>query len=487
MLSSGPVPAPAPRTEGIEMPVAVPVPFIGQHPLSLLLLQLAVLLALALALGRLAVRFALPSVVGELCAGVILGPSILGHALPDLAGRLLPRQPEQTHLLDAVGQVGVLLLVGITGMELDIGLIRRHGLTALRISLAGLFLPLGLGVGVGLLLPAALVPDGADRTVFALFLSVAMCVSAIPVIAKLLLDMNLLHRGVGQLTLMAGMVDDGVGWFLLSVVSVMATGGLRPGTVVVAVLSPLGVVVFAALIGRPLVRIALRAAARSAEVAPTVATAVVIVLLGAAATQALKLEAVFGAFVAGLVIATSGEFDRDRLAGLRVVVLTVLAPIFFASAGLRMDLTALARPIVLISAIAVLVVAVVGKFAGAYLGARLSRLNGWEALAIGAGMNARGVIEVIVAMTGLRLGILNPATYTIIVLVAIVTSLMAPPVLRRAMARADAIAAAGLGLDDDLSRSRPAPPLPRRHVLPNRKVADESPVAAERPEPGHPG
>lgn len=120
---------------------------------------------------------------------------------------------------------------------------------------------------------------------------------------------------------------------------------------------------------------------------------------------------------------------------LRTLVISVLAPIFFATAGLRMDLTALARPAVLISAVAVLAVAVVGKFVGAYLGARASRLSHWEGLALGAGLNARGVIEVIVAMVGLRLGILNTAAYTIVVLIAIATSLMAPPTLRYAARR----------------------------------------------------
>jgi len=162
---------------------------------------------------------------------------------------------------------------------------------------------------------------------------------------------------------------------------------------------------------------------------------VVVILLGAGSTHALGMEPVFGAFVAGILVGTARGVDQMRLAPLRTVVLSVLAPIFLASAGLRMDLTGLRDPAVAFAAVAVLGVAIVGKFAGAYLGARLSRLSNWEGLALGAGMNARGVVEVIVAMTGLRLGVLNTDTYTIVVLVAIVTSLMAPPMLRLAMAR----------------------------------------------------
>ncbi|MFD9407291.1 cation:proton antiporter [Streptomyces sp. NPDC059989] len=437
---------------------SIPVPTMAHHSLLVLLLQLALLLLLALSLGQLAAWFKMPAIVGELFAGVLLGPSVLSHVVPGFADWLLPKQAAQMHLLDAVGQLGVLLLVGVTGMELKFDLVKRRGATAVRVSLAGLLLPLGLGVATGLLLPSSLLPGGTDPMVFALFLGVAMCVSAIPVIAKTLLDMNLLHREVGQLTLASAVVDDVVGWFLLSVVSAMATVGLTTGTIAASLLYPVGVVLFALLVGRPVVRIALRAANRSPEPGPTVAVAALIVLLGSAATHALGLEAVFGAFVCGVLIGTSEELDREKLLPLRTTVLAFLAPIYFATAGIRMDLTALARPAVLAAACAVLAVAVLGKFAGAYIGAKLSGLDRWEALALGAGMNSRGVIEVIVAMVGLRLGILGPETYTIIILVAIVTSLMAPPVLRAAMARIEENAETEMGMGSGTPRDLTSPP-----------------------------
>jgi Kef-type K+ transport system membrane component KefB len=413
-----------------------PVATMGSHETLIFLLQLGVLLGAALGLGRLAMRWHMPAVIGELCVGIVLGPSLLSHVAPGFAGWLLPHDPGQLHLMDAVGQVGVLLLVGLTGIHLDLGLLRRQGLTAFRVSAGGLLVPLGLGVGVGFLLPAALLAGGpSGRTVFALFIGVALCVSAIPVIAKILLELNLVHRNVGQLTLSAAAVDDVIGWFLLSVVSAMATTGVRTGTVLMSLAGLALVVLVAVLVGRPLVRGALRLANRSAEAGPTVAVVVVLVVLASAATHAMKLEAILGAFVCGLVISSSGALSLERLAPLRTFVMAVLAPLFFAVAGLRMDLTALRRGPVLIAAVVVLVVAVVGKFAGAYLGAMASRLNRWEGLAVGAGLNARGVVQVIVAMVGLRLEVLNTETYTIIVLVAIVTSLMAGPTLRYAVRR----------------------------------------------------
>jgi Kef-type K+ transport system membrane component KefB len=415
---------------------AGPVAPATSHESLIFLLQVGLLLSAAFLLGRLAMRLSMPAIVGELLAGVLFGPSVLAHVLPRFSAWLLPHDLGQTHMLDAVGQFGVLLLVGITGAQMDLGLVRRKGATAVRISIAGLIVPLGLGIGVGLLLPSSLVPHSAHRSTFALFLGVAMGLSAIPVIAKTLMDMRLLHRNVGQLTLCAGMVDDTIGWVLLSVVSIMATTSLRAGDVGVS-LGYLAMVIIAAVLVRPVIRTGIQLVGRSKDSAPTVAFVTCLVLLGAALTQALKLEAVFGAFIVGIVISSTKALDPERIAPLRVVILSVLAPLFFATAGLRMDLTALAKPTVLLTGLVVLFIAITGKFVGGYTGARLSRLGHWESFALGAGINARGVVEVIVALVGLRLGVLSAAMYTIIVLVAIVTSLMAPPLLRYAMARVD--------------------------------------------------
>jgi Kef-type K+ transport system membrane component KefB len=414
-----------------------PLPPLGGSSLTLLLLQLALLLSVALLLGRLAVRVNLPPIVGELLTGVVIGPSLFFWLAPQAAGWLFPDDPVQWHLLDAVGQFGVVLLVGITGIHLDLGLVRRRAATAVKVSLPGLVIPLAMGIGAGLLLPAVLLADGTERIVFALFLGVAMCVSAIPVIAKTLMDLKLMHRNIGQLILMSGTVDDVLGWLGLSLVTAMATAGLHAAGVARSVLYLGAFIAVAAGPGRLLVRRLLRLTLRTGEASVTVMAAVAVIMLFSAVTNLLHLEAIFGALVAGMLIAASGKEVVARLASLRFVVAAVLAPVFFAIAGLRMDLRALADPTVLLAGIVLLCIAILGKFAGAFAGARLSRLNRWEALALGAGMNARGVVEVVVAMVGVRLGVLSTAMYTVIVLIAIVTSLMSPPILRAAMARVE--------------------------------------------------
>jgi Kef-type K+ transport system membrane component KefB len=418
------------------MRLAAPVAPIAAHPLLVFITTVVVMLGLAFLLGRLAQRVGLPAIVGELVTGVLLGPSLLAKVAPGVSNWMFPASaPEQIHLIDAVGQVGVLLLVGITGTHLDPRLMRRNGRTAARVSLGGLLIPLTLGVALAFVLPASLAAGGSGgRAVFALFLGVAMCVTAIPVIAKTLSDMGLLHRNIGQLILTAGMIDDAVGWLLLSVVSAAAATGISAGNIALSVAYLLAFLLISVTVLRVLVKRAMAAAARADSAGPSIVVAVLLMFAGGLLTHALGMEPIFGAFVMGILIARAGAGQR-QLAALRTVVLSVLAPLFLASAGLRMDLTALLEPSVALSALAVLAVAIAGKFAGAYLGARLSRLGRAEGLALGAGMNSRGVVEVIIALTGLRLGVLNTATYTIIVLVAIFTSLMAPPLLRRAVSR----------------------------------------------------
>ncbi|GAT67115.1 cation:proton antiporter [Planomonospora sp. ID91781] len=400
----------------------------GSHFL-LFLVQVGVLLSLALLFGRAAVRLGLPALVGELLAGVLLGPTVLGHAAPQLAGLLFPAG--QTQLLDAFGQIGVLLLVGVTGAQLDPGLLRDRGAAAVRISLAGLLVPLALGVATGYLLPGEVVAPGTSREVFAVFLGVAMCVTALPVIAKTLSDLNLLHRRISQFIVTAALFDDAVGWLLLSVVSAMAAGRAHAGGVAATVAYTAAFLAAAVLVCRPLARRALPAVTR--DTGSSIATAVSVVLFSAAITGAMGMEALFGAFIAGAAILTL--MDPVRLAPLRAIVMSVFAPVFLAGIGLRLDLTALARPQILLVGILLLLVATAGKFAGAYLGARSARLGHWEALALGAGMNSRGMVEVIIAATGLALGVLDTAMFTVIVFVAVVTSLTAPPLLRAAVRR----------------------------------------------------
>jgi Kef-type K+ transport system membrane component KefB len=412
-----------------------PVPFIASESLLVFLVLAGLLLGLALVLGALCRRIGLPALIGELTVGVVLGPSVLGSAAPGVFSWLRLRNADQLHLLDAVGQLGVLMLVGIIGIQLDLGALRTSGATVARVSLGGLLVPLALGVAVGLAAPASLLAPHGHRGVFALFLGVAICVSAIPVIAKILLELRLMHRDIGQLILSAAAVTDCVGWLLLSVVAALATAGVRAGQIGLSLGYLVGLLLVTWLVGRPTVHGVMRLAERGGNRSSTITATVVLLLLSAAATQAMGLEDIFGAFLCGILIGRTPGFDRARLAPLNTFTMAVLAPIFFATVGLRLDLNALRSTPLLVTGLLILAVAVLGKFSGAYLGARLSKLTHWEGLALGSGLNSRGVVEVVIAQAGLRLGILTTGTYTILVLTAVATTMMAPPLLRRAAGR----------------------------------------------------
>src|SRR5947208_9887359 len=205
------------------MPTIKPL---GGQELLLLIVQFGLLLAVARTLGEVAQRFRLPSVVGELLAGFVLGPSLLGTVAPGAFRALFPSRAEQVHLLEALSWLGVIMLLILTGLETDLELIARKGKGALGISLGGIVLPFVAGVALGFAIPGGFVARADQRGVFALFVGTAMSISAIPVIAKVLMDMDLIRRDIGQITLAAGMIDDTTGWILLSVVAGLAARGV---------------------------------------------------------------------------------------------------------------------------------------------------------------------------------------------------------------------------------------------------------------------
>lgn len=416
---------------------AAPLKPLGHHELLLLLLQLALLLLVARSLGELMRRWHQPQVIGELLAGVLLGPSVFGAALPQLQAQFFPASQTQANLLSAISWLGVLFLLLVTGLETDLNLIIRKGKTALLVSLGGILIPFASGLVLGWQLPERFLANPNERLVFGLFMATAMSISAIPVIAKVLMDLRLIRRDIGQITLAAGMTDDTIGWILLSVVAGLASGGKFSPTNLLTIVGAAVIFLAVALtIGRVVVEIIFRWVDNNiGGQAAHLSTLLVLALGASALTHHLGLEAALGAFVVGILVGQAPRFSRAAGHTLELITASFLAPIFFASAGLKVNLLQMLNPATLAVGILVLGIACLGKFTGAYLGARLGGLGHWEGLSLGAGMNARGAMEIIVATIGLSLGVLNPDMYAIIVMVAIVTSLMAPPILRWTLAK----------------------------------------------------
>jgi len=409
----------------------------SHHEVLVLVIQIAILLISARAFGVVAQRLGQPAVVGEILSGVILGPSLLSGLFPALGHWIVPQTEVQGYLVEVISLLGAMFLLIITGLETDLPLIRRHAKTAVGVAAGGLILPFASGFVMALYLPDFLLANPERRLTFALFVATALSISAIPVIAKVLIDLNLMRRDIGQTIMAAGMVDDTCAWILLSIVLGIASGeALTTGTVL---LSAGKIVLFMALsftLGRWLLKHALNFV-QDRVVAPDKLLTLVVAaaFIWGAIAQAIEIEAVLGAFVVGVLFGTMRRLPEEVVHKLESIALGIFAPIFFAVAGLKVNIPALLSPQLLLVTGLVLAVAVFGKMVGAYTGARLIGLDHPRALAFGSALNARGAVEIIIATIGLSLGVLSQNMYSIIVLMAVATSLMAPSLLRYALER----------------------------------------------------
>ncbi len=405
---------------------------LDEHQLLVFWTQLLVLVLMARGCGSLVRRVNLPSVIGQLAAGVILGPSLFGRVWPDGFHWFLPDDEMSSAALLAVSWLGVALLLVTAGFETDLGLIRRLGRAAALVTGFSLVVPLIGGLIVGFALPDSFLGPGADRTVFALFVAAALSVSALAVIAKILSELGLMRRDFGQITVAAGMANDVVGWVMLAVFTGFAVSGeVSVGNVAETVI---GLAVFLAVamtLGQRLVDRALRWVRRDGpNLSGAMTIAIFTMLVFGVATQTLGIEAVLGAFVAGVVLHRSRFQQQEVLHHIESLTGAFLAPIFFATAGLRVDLGLLADSEALAWATVVVLVAIVAKFAGAFLGARLAGQSSRAAAALGAGLNARGALEIVIASVGLSLEVFTETAYTVIIIVPLLTSVFAAVSLR---------------------------------------------------------
>ncbi len=398
----------------------------------ILLFQLFLLLLFARVFGELFQRMGQPTVVGEILAGVVLGPSLLG-ATPFFSDLMIVQSTNGTNLLEVVSLMGAMLLLLITGLETDLALIKHHSRSAFGTAIGGLILPLILGFGFCFLIPDSLLVDPTQRIVFSLFLATAISVSAIPVIAKVLIDLNLIRRDIGQITIAAGMIDDTAAWILLSIVlGLIEFGVVTAQNVLFSVGKVLLFLSASFVAGKWLAAKVVSFAQNSIHSRYKFLTILMLFSFGfGAIAQSLRLEAVLGAFVAGIIFSRIPAVPKEAIERIESFTFGIFAPIFFAAAGLKVSLEPLLNPELLIIGIGLIVIATLSKVAGAYIGARwVGRSDHWTALSFGAGLNARGAIQIIVATIGLSFGIISQEIFSLIIIMAVVTSIMAPFMLR---------------------------------------------------------
>lgn len=404
----------------------------AEYDLLVFWVQLLALVVGARTLGWVMLQFGLPRVIGELGAGVVLGPTLFGHYFPEQFEWFLPAGGEQAAALLTVSWIGVALLLVLAGFETDLGLITKLGRPAALVAVGSMLVPAAAGSVVGWLIPAEFLGADAKRSTFLLFVALAVSVSALAVVAKILSDLGLMRRDFGQITVAVGMANDMVGWLLLGVLTgVAASGGVSAVDILISVGGLLLFLVLALTVGQWLVDRWLRRTRRSNDSVGAAVTVAVVTMLGfGVVTQGLGVEAVLGAFVAGVVLHRSRFVDERLEHYIERLTSSFFAPVFFATAGLQVNLLLLEDRTILTWTIVVVAVAIVAKFAGAYGGARLAGRSHRAGLALGAGLNARGTLEIVIASVGLSLGVFNTASFTIIVLVPLVTSLFASVALR---------------------------------------------------------
>jgi len=419
---------------------AVALPPIPGERLVVFFTQVAALLGLARLLGAAARRLHQPPVVGELVAGLILGPSVLGLLSPTAGRWFLPSSPAANDLLQAVAELALLVLLVAVGSETDLPLIRSLGSGAAWVTGASLVLPLAAGLVLAVLLAPTLRAPGGSPLAFDLLLAGAIGVSSLPVIGKILSDLGLLRRSFAQLALAAGTAND-VSAFLIATV---ATGLARHGSghlattgrlaIALGGLAVLTVLLFS--VGQRLLDAALREVRRKGpNVGGSLGVTLVAALVAAALTQALGIEGALGGFLVGVALGRSRFQQPAAAEELDRLTSAVLAPIFFATAGLRADLRDLARPDLLAALAAMLAVGVVSKLASGWLGAWLGRRSTREGTALGVVLNGRGTLQVILAGAGLAAHVFTPATYSAVIVLALVSSLPLAPALQALVRR----------------------------------------------------
>lgn len=402
----------------------------SEHDVSVFLVALALLLFAARVLGELARRIGLPSVAGELSAGVLLGPTVLGRVAPGSMEALFP-PGKPAAMLSGYTLLASVLLLTLAGLEIDLSVVLRRRREAALTSFLGVAFPMTLGFVLGLALPASYLVDPGQRLLFAVFVGTALSISAMPVIAKTLLDLGFFRTDLGLVVMASAMVDDLAGWLLFSLLvgpmhgQSMSLGalGLRAGLVLVFVAVVLG-------LGRPLADRLLSVLDRERMQAPgrVLSAIIVLAVLGAAAAQAIGVHAVFGAFVVSVAVGDSPRLRSETRASIHELVSSLFAPVFFAAVGLRVDFVAHFEPLLVL---AVVVVACVAKVLGCALGARLGGMAPRDAWAVGFAMNSRGAMEIILALVALEAGLIGQPLFVALVTMALVTSLLSGPVMAR--------------------------------------------------------
>ena len=392
------------------------------------LIIVSVVLIFARVLGEICRKFKQPVVVGEILAGIIIGPSLLGSAFPDMFSDLFISEPRAYGAFDGLANIGVILLMFVAGIEVDLKQIRRQGKQAASISIMGIAFPFALGFAAIWFFHDYIFPVAStDRLIPSLFFGTALSITALSVIVKVLIDLNIIKTKVGGLVITAAMVDDFLGWILFSIIIKMMDPTKSDGSASSIVI----VLAFALLmvtVGRWIIDKLLGFAKKHISGSGGIITvSCCLCFLGAVITEYLGIRGVFGAFLMGIAVGDSKHFSDSTQNVLQQFVVYIISPLFFASVGLRVNfVTNFDLTVVSI----ILGIACIAKIVGAGVGARISGLKKNESMAVAFGMNARGSQEIVLGMVALQAKIIDERIFVGLVVMTMVTILIAGPLMK---------------------------------------------------------
>jgi Kef-type K+ transport system membrane component KefB/mannitol/fructose-specific phosphotransferase system IIA component (Ntr-type) len=402
--------------------------------LGVMLLSLALLIGVARLLGEVARRFHQPAILGELLAGVLLGPTVLGSLAPEWQAFLFPREGPNAIVLDGIGSLAIVLFLLVAGMEVDLSIVWKQGKSALKVGTLGTAIPFAIGLLGAIVMPRALGRQvDADPTIFALFLATAMAISALPVIAKTLMDLDLYRTDLGMVVVSAAIFNDLIGWTIFALIlGLMGTHGSGLGIAMTLALTLL----YAGLtltMGRWLMHRTLPfIQAYTHYPGGVLGFAVTLGLLGAALTEFIGIHAIFGAFLIGVAFGDSSHLSERTRVMIDEFISFIFAPIFFASIGLKVNFITHFDILVVLP---ILSLTIAGKLSGAVLGARWGGFATRERWAVGFGISATGAMGIILGTMALEAGIIRQRLFVALVVTAIVTSGLSGPLIRRTLRR----------------------------------------------------
>jgi K+:H+ antiporter len=404
---------------------------------AVLVAQILLLIFAGGLLGELMLRIGQPAVMGQLMAGLLLGPSVLGALWPDAHHFVFPGTPEQKSMIEGIAQFGILMLLLLAGMETELALVRGVRRAAVSASVGGIVVPFACGFALGQFLPEQLLPHPEQRLITSLFLGTALSISSVKIVASVIREMGFLRRNVGQVILASAIVDDTIGWIIIAItLSLAAHGSLDWLSLAQGVLGTALFLIASFTVGRRVVSRMIRwTNDHFRGEAPVIATIIFIMGGFALLTHVIGVHTVLGAFVAGILVGESSILTRRIDEQLRGLVAGLFMPVFFGLAGLSADLTILKSGELTLLTLLLVLIATIGKTGGAFVGGYFGGLTLKESVALATGMNARGSTEVIVASIGLSMGVLSQSLFTMIVAMAVITTLAMPPSLRWALKR----------------------------------------------------